>query len=318
MTVMIELVGDQPLPNFLAVKHFQDDIDQVLLVYTDEKKEEKRKLEDVLTKTLHVKVEKVETQAHDVSTIIQRLREKLNALHIGPQQQPVFNLTGGTKAMSLAATRVAQELNAGMMYIASQNRDVHIYHLEWRNNELAPAGDEKILPCITLKDVFDMHLGWLSNEQRNWEIYGPSKDKKGGGPFEELVAGTLQRHRDLVDEVVSRVITLNRQIEIDIAIRLGNHYGIIEAKSGENKKLKAVKQLSMAWPLLSTYARPFHVMTIPTPDDHKPLKDALGITSISLLSYDKEKNTISADDEIELMTRIEHAFEVPGVFSPYD
>src|SRR5690348_9507589 len=104
--MMIELVGDQPLPNFLAVKHFQDDIGQVLLVYTDEKKDEKRRLEDVLTKTLHVNVQEVETQAHDVNKIIQRLREKLNALHIGSQQQPVFNLTGGTKAMSLAATRI--------------------------------------------------------------------------------------------------------------------------------------------------------------------------------------------------------------------
>src|SRR5205814_306814 len=107
MTTMIALVGDQPLPNFLAVRHFH--YDKVLLVYTRETQTQYKYLKAALQKEALEKVEGVETEAFYINQIAQRLDEELTYLGLDDaSEQLVFNLTGGTKAMSLAAFQVAQ------------------------------------------------------------------------------------------------------------------------------------------------------------------------------------------------------------------
>jgi hypothetical protein len=309
MATMIGLVGDQPLPNFLAVRHFH--YDKVLLVYTDEKKQEYKKLRAVLEKEPQVTVEGVETESHNINQIVQRLDEALTDLGLEDQDLLVFNLTGGTKAMSLAAFRVAQEHNAEMLYLTSEGKEVRVYHSAWSNQQLEPLGQVTIPECITLKDVFDLHLGI-----GNWQAYGPSKDK--GGPFERLLADALSKEKD-VSEVLSRIGTLNRQIEMDIVVRLGNHYGIIEAKTGrEGNRTKGLLQLSADVSLLGTYARAFYVIAVPANPDHEELRKALGFRVISLVSYDETTQAISAQDEMKLLIGIKNAFLEPSrAFSVY-
>src|SRR6266516_2177338 len=113
MTTMIALVGDQPLPNFLPVRHFH--YDRVLLVYTDEREKQYKYLQAALQKEPGMTVEGVETEAHYIHRIAQTLDEELTYLGWETPEQLVFNITGGTKAMSLAASRIAQKRDAEML-----------------------------------------------------------------------------------------------------------------------------------------------------------------------------------------------------------
>src|SRR5712692_8464860 len=122
MTRMIALVGDQPLPNFLAVRHFH--YNKVLLVYTDEKEQQYKYLKAALQKDPKVAVEGVETEAHYINQIAQTVHEELTYLGQEAPEQLVFNLTGGTKAMSLAAFQVAQWRDAEMLYVTSEGTEV--------------------------------------------------------------------------------------------------------------------------------------------------------------------------------------------------
>src|SRR5947209_2674924 len=117
MITMIALVGDQPLPNFLAVRHFP--YDKVLLVYTGTKKQEYESLKAALQREPKVEVEGVETEAHYINQIAQTIDEELTYLGWVKPEQLVFNLTGGTKAMSLAAFQIAQLRDAEMLYVTS-------------------------------------------------------------------------------------------------------------------------------------------------------------------------------------------------------
>ena len=53
-------------------------------------------------------MEGVETEAFYINQIVQRLDEELTYGGFDASEELVFNLTGGTKAMSLAALQVAQ------------------------------------------------------------------------------------------------------------------------------------------------------------------------------------------------------------------
>jgi hypothetical protein len=321
MATMIGLVGDQPLPNFLAVRHFH--YDKVLLVYTKESERQYEYLKAALQKEAFVNVAKgIKTEAFYINQIVQTLDEELTYGRLYASEELVFNLTGGTKAMSLAAFQVAQLHDAEMLYVTSGiGKDVHVYHSSWSGNQLLPAGEEEIPACIELKDVFDLHLG-----KDNWEECGPSRDI--GGLFEKVLADALRKQKNVISEVKSGIRTLNRQIQMDIVVRLGNHYAIIEAKTKQKEQdpnktqkgppLKGVEQLSIFTSLLSTYSRGFYVTTVPANSEHKALMKALDLRAFSLESYDETKQTISEKDEIKLLTEIENAFlEPPGVSHVY-
>src|SRR5947209_13672979 len=112
MTVMIVLVGEQQLPNFLPVQHYSPS--HVLLVYTERTQQQYKNLKAVLEQKKG-KVYGIETEPYDISTIVRALNKELAqnkelARSIeASSQPPMFNLTGGTKIMSLAAYQVAAQ-----------------------------------------------------------------------------------------------------------------------------------------------------------------------------------------------------------------
>src|SRR5579872_283402 len=104
MTLMIALVGGQSLPNLLPARHSHPDA--VLFVYSKFTKPVYEKLTGVLQQ--ETKVYGLETDAYNILMIEQALHQELNTAILAPHTLE-FNLTGGTKAMSLAAYRVAAQ-----------------------------------------------------------------------------------------------------------------------------------------------------------------------------------------------------------------
>jgi hypothetical protein len=296
MTVMIALVGEQPLPNFLPVRHYHPS--EVLLIYTEKTRQKYENLKVTLQK--EVNVYGLETEAYDISTIARALNEELGKITALVSQPLVFNLTGGTKTMSLAAYQVAEQRNAPMMYLQSEGKQTRVYHYIWEYQQLRSTGNKLLPECIKLQDVFDLHLG-----PGNWQECG-SGDKE-GSPFEDTLAATLRMHGY---EVMIGVRTMNGQIDVDIAIRSGNQYGIIEAKMGESgRKLDGIKQLSTAARHLGTYSQTFYVITVPPQSAHAVITDASNIQVISLPGYDRTTNLLPLAEVTVLLDEIGKALK---------
>jgi hypothetical protein len=296
MTIMIALVGGQVLPNFLLVRHYHPS--DVLLVHTKTMPRPYEMLNATLQK--EVRVHEVETDPFSVLAIAEELENKLKDLMKKEEQPLEFNLTGGTKAMVLAAYQVAQRREAPIMYLESEKKGTHVFRYGWKQQELQPVSDEWLPELVTLKDIFDLHFGpgtWTENGVDNTSI---------GGRFEAVLADIL---RDNGYQVM--VGTRNGPIEIDVAVRFGNQYGIIEAKMGKGGRgFKGAQQLSTTVRLLGTYSKTFYAITTESEKSQESIMEALNIQVIPLLGYDAGTNTLPSEGTARLLASIDKALKV--------
>jgi hypothetical protein len=291
VAIMIALVGEQPLPNFLPVRHYHPS--DVVLVYTARTQQKYEYLQATLQK--EVKVRGLQTDPYDISAIAKALDEELD--NFAPIIAPplIFNLTGGTKTMSLAAYQIAQQRNSPMMYLQSEGKRTRVFHYTWENQQSQATGSEVLPELVTLRDVFDLHLG-----PGNWQEKGSGKNE--GSPFEDALADALRRDGY---EVMMGVGAMGGQIDVDIAVRSGNQYGIIEAKMGESgRNLNGIKQLSTAVRLLGTYSQTFYAITVEPNPAHKAITEASNIQVISLPSYDDVANVLPPAEVTVLLDKV--------------
>ncbi len=303
MTTMIALIGEQQLPNFLPVRHYSPS--DVLLVYTEKTRQQYENLKAVLEQK-QVNVYGVRTEPYDISAIVGAINEeltqnkKLAQAIEASSQPPMYNLTGGTKIMSLAAYQIAQQYSAPMMYLQSEGKNTRVYHYIWEDRQLRSTRSELLPECMTLRDVFDLHFG-----PRKWqelESKRRTKDQK-GKLFEEALATTLSLHGY---EVMVGVRGINGQIDVDIAVRSGNQYGIIEAKTGAKiTNLDGIQQLHTAAKYLGTYSQTFYVIAGEPETTQKELVKASNIQVISLPDYDGTANPLSSEEATKLLSSVE-------------
>src|SRR6266571_7268826 len=170
MTLMIALVGEQPLPNFLLARH--EHPVALLLVYTPKTEPVYKKLKATLQP--EAAIYELLTGPFDIITIIKDLKSKLAERKFAAYQSFVFNLTGGTKAMSLAAYHVAQQCNASIIYLESEQKHNQVFRYEWKQQQLQEPTSEILSECIQLKDFFDVQLGI-----RKWTATAPPQNVGG-------------------------------------------------------------------------------------------------------------------------------------------
>ena len=296
MTLMIALIGEQPLPNLLPIRHYHPD--KVLLIYSDRTKPVYDRLEATLQQ--EVKVYGLQTHAFNIVTIVEALKQELTQ-HKDLISQPMsFNLTGGTKAMALAAYQVAQVYKAPFFYLQSEGKQNQVYHYIWKDGQLQLDSTPVLPECVGLVDLFNIHLG-----PGKWDEHGSKRSE--GSPFEEALGETL---REQGYEVMMGVKAMNGQIDIDVAIRFENRFAIIEAKAGNSgKKLDGIKQLSNAVRHIGTYTQTFYAITVQQETAHEAIADASRIKIISLTGYDFDRHTLSEDDTSLLISTIDGALK---------
>jgi len=200
--------------------------------------------------------------------------------------------------MSLAAYHVAQQRSASIVYMESEEKHNQVFRYELKQQQLQEPTSEILPECIQLKDFFNVQLG-----STNWREYGPSSEE--GGPLEKAVGDTLRSHGY---EVMLGVKTMNRQIDIDVAVRSGNQFGIIETKiDRQGRSLNGIKQLSTAKHHLGTFTQQFYVINVTPTPDHKEIVDAANIKVISLLGYRRDATSLSSSDIKELIKQVDEA-----------
>ena len=296
MTLIISLVGGQPLPNLLPVRHYQPD--GVLLVYTQRTRSVSDRLKAVLQR--ETQVYELETDAYDIAAIVKKLNQELETSKLSSHSF-LFNLTGGTKPMSLAAFQVAQHRSAPMLYVESERKGILMYRYTWEKQQLQSSSPEVLSECMQLRDFFDVQLG-----VGVWHENGPSSDE--GGHFEIALAEALRMHGY---EVMAGIKAMKDQVDIDIALRFENQFGILEAKSGSGGTgLKGIQQLSTNVQFLSIYTQKFYVITVKPSPSQEIIRDAARIQIISLPGYvSKTDETLPSDEAKNFIKAIDQAFK---------
>jgi hypothetical protein len=288
--VMIALVGDQTQPNLLPLRHRRPDA--AVLVYTNRTKVAYERLSAVLGN--ETRVIGLQTDAYAIPDIERDLIAQLATQELQLHQLE-FNLTGGTKAMSLAALAVARRHLAPVLYLESEGGRSVLHRYLWQDDRLKPdphAPQAVLAPLISIRDLLDIAYG---RNQWGWK---PPRDDV-GGRFEQAIIEALAS--PAVDELVSGITALDN-LEIDVLVRCGNQFAIVEAKVGKSgRTLDAVKQLTMAWRTLGTYVQTISVTSTETNQIQQALREVGRIVPVALTGYDPQTGQLPPADATQLV-----------------
>lgn len=289
MTLMVALVGEQPLANLLPVRFLKPE--EVLLVYTKRTQQVAVRLQTLLGGDAEVGL--LEADPYDLMALYDKLSERVSGDH-----PVVYNATGGTKLMALAAYALATARRQDVVYLQTEgphgvDRDPTLrrFSFDTGGTMLAAKPERLDKPLITLDDYLRVHFGGY--EERGID---PSLE---GAELERAVSSVLE---DGVDEVKTGVVpaSVKEQIEIDVVVRQGNQVGLVEVKTGgRGSGKKSVDQLTTmaAREYGGTYTARFLVTGGSGRDDFRAVADKLevkvieirdGLTNGRLSSRDQE------------------------------
>jgi hypothetical protein len=301
MTLQVSLVGEQPIPNLLPAYHLKPQ--KVLLLYSDFTKETFQRLA-VLMKEGGIQVEGLQCKdAYETVSIAQEIRQYLPVT--STRTEVSFNLTGGTKAMVLAAYQCAREAQSPVMYLESGRGVSRLYQYNFDEDGKMILSSQTQLPTLLSIDQFlDAHLG-----QDLWRERGYSKDI--GGVFERAVGEIL---KGAVDETKAGVHFLGvagkrEQADLDLVIRVGNQFGVIEVKDRSKATLDALKQLHYLSRLLGTYTKKFWVLSRTANAEHQAVIDATRTRIVEILDFTEADRTLSQASAQKLVQVIRASME---------
>ncbi len=271
MKTMIALVGEQPIPILLPIRALKPE--RVALMFTDDT----RRVAERLRRLIDVPVDEVPIKPFDVRDCQQKLKRYLQKV-AGPV---TYNLTGGTKMMSLAAYTIAVSNHSAVVYLQTQGSRSRLYSYRISSSGLIES-DVRDLPVLIDAD------NYLRAHLSGYSCTGFSqKDGKltDGGLFEKAVADALTGQ---VDEILLGVHPdeVAGNIDIDFVVRCGNQVSIVEAKANKASK-DGLDQLAMAGgrEYLGTYTSKFLVVGNTIGTSLKQLAEARGIQVVELPSY---------------------------------
>jgi len=288
-TIMISLVGEQPIPNLLAVLCVKPL--HVVWVCTKRTEIVSQRLCSVL-KDRHVSVEDepINVAPYDMVDIESKLKTCIEKKGWAPGRI-IFNLTGGTKPMALAAYRLAEQFSCPFLYVQSEGKKSIVYH--YRLSEHGPELEkvEEVPPVLDIDLYLKAHL-------KNYKETAEFKNE-----FERMVHAAL--HPEL-DEVKNSVKPdPYGGLEIDLVLRCGNRVGIAEVKTGNKARRKGgIEQIIAAAEqrFLGTYTEKFLILDREYEPNNRQLADAHRITVIELPSGQNEK--LSEEDRRKLVDEV--------------
>lgn len=243
---LISLIGEQPIPILLTSLFLEPT--ENLLVHTLRTQPVAERLQGLLPGC-----ELLSVDAYELEDIRNRL-----ATAVTPDKPFQFNLTGGTKMMSLAAYSLTSQHRKPFYYLKSETKENLLYTYSFDKKELRSCPPQKIPPLLNLSQYLFAHLtGYRETgpHQMNGKI-------SSGGRFERTLASTLEKE---FDEVMTgiRPEGVAEQVELDIIVRKGNQVGVLEVKTSASHHPKTgIDQLTTAAArkYLGAYTHRFYVV----------------------------------------------------------
>ncbi len=281
--ISISLIGEQPIPNLLPIRDQLPDV--AVLLYTDYTEKTAGRLKGLLPPGCEAALRRV--SPYDIPVIARALRELVRQ-HGWRTTDLLFNLTGGTKPMMLAASQVAADYGSPFIYLQSEGRQTRLYRYEFDAGGDLHVTDDRLLPALIKIDDY------IRAFVDDYQVKGFAKGGP-GGPFEQAVYAAL---KPAVDESIPGV-TLASEADIDLVVRCENQVGVIEAKTGSKVK-KGIDQLNTVGgrSFLGTYTQKMLVSDQKWDDrfsNHRDLAEARRVTVIQLPSFGSS-NQLSPND----------------------
>lgn len=232
--LLISIVGDQPQPAYFFQRHYYDNHSRSTdfrLIATQRSKPIAERIGNLLKdKGLNGTIWD-ECDAYDVAKIHDYLQCKLPE---SEEREVIWDLTGGTKAMTMTAQSLAMIRKDRIVYLQSEGGKSKLHHLTTCSGVLQFESTEELDDILTIDDYF--RLQGHDFEDRT------SKQDDRGKRYEEAIEKALKENSSF--EVRRGVAKGN--LDIDFVIRKSNRIAIIEAKSGKNEIKKAIGQLMSA------------------------------------------------------------------------
>lgn len=158
------LVGENPLPNYVAARTLLNDGGTVYLVFTKQTIPQKNCLRGIDglhkygIKCVEVDLANYESNAYHICSHIQQRLNSLNGGSVG------INYTGGTKAMAVHAYRAIQEKEPNAVFSYLDSRTLKMW-LDQKGNRPIHF-DVNFEPSLNLEKLFRLHNNnyWLDNQ----------------------------------------------------------------------------------------------------------------------------------------------------------
>ena len=277
-TAMVSLVGEQPAPNLLPARYLKPDL--MILVHTDRTARVAQNLRGLLEP--EIRCETCKVPPYSIADAFIQLEECLKDKASG--HETIFNLTGGTKTMVLAAFHLARGAGSLFIYLQTEGNRSLLYKYGFRGNEIVQARPpEEIGETITLDDYLRMYLGEYTE--------GRPRD-----PLEEEVKAVLDSVEGLEVKYSVRPSGMEA-LEIDFVVRLGNQVGVGEVKrKGAKRGIDQINAVA-APRYLGTYIKKFLVSGKEVDRNNRILARAYRIKVVELTSFSTTGKLSQGDRE---------------------
>ena len=240
MKTLINLIGEQPIPNLLPVLHLKPT--ETFILYTDKTKNVGNRLINLLNKYPECTTDarKVKVDPYNFNSLINILTDILS---FNKTKEYIFNITGGTKLMSIALFQYAIQNNSEAIYLQSENNKSILYTLSLNDDDKLTSKQEELPELLNVDLYLRAHLP-------GYKLSKPNSEYESGIHFENAVIAELRRNGFEVIQGV-KPAGEGEQVEIDAVFRLKgtNNVAIAEIKIGGSKMerpKKGLDQLSTA------------------------------------------------------------------------
>ena len=313
MSVLISLVGEQPIPNLMAIRAEQPDA--VVLVWSAFTKGVARRLSDLpkMPEIIDCPV-----NAYDFDSIRDGIDAAI-AKRGWVRDEITFNLTGGTKTMAFAAYELAKSMRLPFTYLQSEGNTSQLFRYVW---EPDPSDSAMIVPhkkdavdvsgLIELDEYIRAHVGkW-------W--YASSNGDERGRRFEALVREALLE-QGVVDELRAGVSWMGGA-EADLIMRLGGNFGVAEIKINLRGN-RPIEQLGLITRqrVFGTYIRKLLIGGREMDYNSRQVAESTGIQVIELTSWQQGDSLtgpdlaafqLSSTDKSQLQQMVRQAMMAEG------
>jgi len=284
MVTLISLIGEQPIPNLLPIIYLKPE--ENVLLYSNKTENAAKRLE----KLIQVK-NKVPIDPYDIDKIMSAVNSKIDK-----NAKWIFNITGGTKVMSVALFKIALDKKVDFVYLQSEGNQSLLFKYSFHNSNIIVI-QETMPELINVDTYLKAHIFDYQIDNRITK----------GTQFENLIAEVLSNnHFEVVQNV--RPKGEGSQLEIDLVFRLKgtNNVAIAEIKTGVEGPKKGIDQLALAAQreYLGIYTKRFLITSSEQLKRIKDLASAHGIIVVDGININKQNNTLTEESKQKLINRI--------------
>jgi len=306
---MISLVGEQPMPVLLPILREQPPV--AVLAHT----ERTRRVAENVKRVVEIRgdlaarmsVQLCGVDPYDVGRVRQAILEHMREQGWN-EDQVLYNLTGGTKTMILAAYELARNASAPYCYLESEKGQSVLYRYEVHEGWSTLQGVSTPLGgLLTIDDYLYAH-GFF-----NFRDSLEDKSAFFATVWGEVVAlqgtGVLHEARPSVNLYGSGLV------DVDMVVRFENQVAVAEVKSGNNvNSLKWIKQLNTAArpTTLGTYTKRFGIVDRQPQTQYREIAELQGI-QVVVLDKSGGSTGLSDGDRETLRAAILSAFGRTGL-----